>query len=271
VSGTARKTAERIDPEHFDTREEYLLYLRHAFAYEFAKARLKPSDCVLEVGTGEGYGTNLLAGVAQRVVGLDIDEDTVVHAVRKYGSDRVQFRLYDGQEIPFEDASFTAAVSFQVIEHVRDDARHVSEIRRVLKPGGMLVLTTPNRNNRLRPGQKPWNRFHIREYDPRGLETTLKRRFRDVSVWGICGNEEVQSIEKARVAWALRGGPVGTVRRNLPEPIKVFAGAALNYLRRVVAGRGQSKDFVGRYSLSDFHVTTDRVEDSLDLLAVCHA
>lgn len=264
------KTAERIAPERFDTREEYLLYLRHAYAYEYAKSRIKSTDEVIEVGSGEGYGTNLLSGAAARVVGLDIDKATVEHASKKYASDKVRFALYDGSAIPFADRSFDVAVSFQVIEHIRDDAGHVAEIRRILKPGGVLVLTTPNRNYRLHPGQKPWNRFHIREYDPHQLEATLRRTFPDALVLGIRGSEEVQAIEKARVAWALKGGPLSTLRRSLPEPLKLFLGGVLGALRRVTHRGPSRKDYVDAYSLKDFHVINERVEESLDLLAVCH-
>jgi len=263
------RTAERIDPGRFNTREEYLVYLRHAFAYEYAKSRVNPTDDVVEVGAGEGYGTSLLSQAAARVVGLDIDKATVEHASRKYGSARVSFSLYDGTTIPLPDNSFDMAVSFQVIEHIRDDTGHVVEACRILKPGGTLVLTTPNRNYRLKPGQKPWNRFHIREYTPRGLEEVLKRSFSDVSVWGICGNAEVQAIERARVAWALRGGPKAALRRALPEPVKTLIGAALGFYNRAVKGRSSTVDFTAAYSLEGFHVTHDRVDESLDLLAVC--
>lgn len=264
------KTAERIDPERFDTREEYLLYLRHRFAYEYAKLRIRPADAVIEVGSGEGYGTNLLSERAARVVGLDIDRATVEHASKKYASEKVRFALYDGSAIPFPDSTFDLAVSFQVIEHIRDDAGHVAEICRILKPDGILVLTTPNRNYRLRPGQKPWNRFHIREYDPQQLEATLRKSFPDALVMGIRGSEEVQAIEQARVAWALKGGPLSAIRRSLPEPLKLFLGKLLTTLRTVVHGGPPRQDFSAAYSLSDFHVITDGVEESLDLLAVCH-
>jgi len=264
------KTAERIDPERFDTREGYLLYLRHAFAYQYAKSRIKPTDEVIEVGSGEGYGTKLLCEAAARVVGLDIDKATVGHATAKYGSDKVGFSLYDGRTIPFADNSFDLAVSFQVLEHIRDDAGHVAQICRILKPGGMLVLTTPNRNYRLHPGQKPWNRFHIREYDPQQLAGTLRQSFAEVSVLGVRGSDGVQAIERARVAWALRGGPLSAVRRSLPEPLKLFLGAVLGTLRRAARGRAPREDFRNTYSLSDFHVISERVgEESLDLLAVC--
>jgi len=264
------KTAERIDPERFDTREEYLLYLRHSFAYEYAKSRIRPTDEVIEVGSGEGYGTSLLSQAAARVVGLDIDKATVEHASQKYASNKVRFALYDGSTIPSPDSTFDLAVSFQVIEHIRDDAGHVAEICRILKPDGILVLTTPNRGYRLHPGQKPWNRFHIREYDPQQLEATLRKSFADVLVLGIRGSEEVQAIERARVAWALKGGPLSAIRRSLPEPLKLFLGGVLGTLRKVTHPDSSTRDFINAYSLNDFHVINDGVGESLDLLAVCH-
>jgi SAM-dependent methyltransferase len=264
------KTAERIDPERFDTREEYLLYLRHRFAYEYTKSRIRPTDEVVEVGSGEGYGTSLLSETAARVVGLDIDEATVEHASGKYASDKVGFALYDGNTIPFPDNTFDLAVSFQVIEHIRDDAGHVAQICRILKPGGILVLTTPNRNYRLLPGQKPWNRFHVREYDRQQLQATLRRSFPDTLVLGIRGSEEVQAIERARVAWALKSGPMTAIRRSLPEPMKLLLGDVLGVLRKVTRPGSSTKDFITTYSLGDFHVISEGVEQALDLLAVCH-
>ncbi len=264
------RTAERINPERFDTREEYLLYLRHRFAYEYAKSCTRPTDEAIEVGSGEGYGTSLLSEAAARVVGLDIDRATVEHASAKYASDKVRFELYDGNTIPFPDNTFNLAVSFQVIEHIRDDTGHVAQIHRILKPGGVLVLTTPNRNYRLLPGQKPWNRFHIREYDPEQLAATLHKIFPDAQVLGIRGSDQVQAIERARVAWALKGGPMSAIRRSLPEPLKLLLGDVLGVVRKATHPGSPARDFLTAYRLDDFHVINQGVEESLDLLAVCH-
>jgi SAM-dependent methyltransferase len=168
--------------------------------------------------------------------------------------------------MPFADGSFDAAVSFQVIEHVRDDAAFVSEIRRVLKPGAVVLLTTPNRTYRLRPGQKPWNRFHLREYSAPELEALLRGSFRQNAVWGIRGSDEVQEIEHARVRWALRRGPVSMIRRAMPEPVRQLLG------RMAGAARGARKgteNWEAKYGLNDYYVIKERLEESLDLLAVC--
>jgi SAM-dependent methyltransferase len=263
------KTTERIDPEQwFTSREEYLLYLRHEFAYEYALTLVKPDDSVLEVGSGDGYGTAMLARAAACVVGLDVDAETVDHASAKYGSGKVSFKLYDGTRMPFEESSFDMAVSFQVIEHVADVPGYVAELHRVLKPGGTLALTTPNRTYRLKPGQKPWNRFHLREYDPAGLAVVLKASFPSVNVWGIRGSDEMQAIEHARVAWALRSGPVSVLRRAMPEPARRFAGRIQNLLSGART-RWSQPDFRTQYGLADYFIIKEEVGQSLDLLAVC--
>src|SRR4030042_7005749 len=176
MTTSIRKTGERMIPEDFESKQEYLIYLRLLFAYEYAKKKTSKRESVLEVGSGEGYGTSSLSKKVKKIVGIEVNKEAVNHASQKYGSEKCLFKYYDGISIPFADRSFDVVVSFQVVEHVQDDKNFLSEIYRVLKKGGELILTTPNRIYRLRHGQKPWDRFHIREYYPSGLEKILKRK-----------------------------------------------------------------------------------------------
>lgn len=242
-----RHTVERIHPEHFRTREKYLLYLRHVFAYKYARAQARKTDIVLEVGCGDGYGTCLLADAVAETVAIDVDPRTVAHAERRHASDTCRFQHYDGVRIPFDEASFDLVVSMQVIEHVEDDHHFVAEACRVLKPGGRFLLTTPNRTHRVLPGKPPWNKFHVREYYPHELGSVLSKGFSDARVLGIHGDAEARRIEVERVQqrWSFR--------KMIPEPFK-----------RVLDG-----DVRQRYGLHNFFVAEDHVEDSLDLLGVC--
>lgn len=243
---TPRNTVERIHPRYFTTKEKYLLYLRHVFAYEEARRRIGTSAGVLEIGCGDGYGTAILAEQAARVTAVDVEAETVAHAAAQYPDAGIDFRTYDGERLPFDAGSFDAVVAFQVIEHVEDDAGFVAEAHRVLRPGGVLLVTTPNRAHRVPPGEPLWNPFHVREYLPDELETVLRTVFTQVEVAGIRGEAEVQRIEHARV----RRGP--SLRKMIPEPVRAWFDG----------------DVAARYSTACFFVTRDAA-DGLDLLGMC--
>jgi len=258
------KSTERIIPGQWQgTVEEQILYLRHVYAYEFALTMLTPGLDVLEIGSGDGYGAEMLSRAGARVTGIDLSTDAVAHAGEKHQAANLAFVAYDGVHMPFADDRFGLAVSFQVIEHVEDVPLYLAEIRRVLAPGGTLVITTPNRVYRLKPGQRPWNRFHLREYDAAGLRRELAACFPDVRVWGIKGSEEIQRIEHARVAWALKSGPAASLRRVMPEWLRRLAGRLLKHPspRPDATGPG--------FTTADYSVVKEDVDSSLDLLALC--
>jgi SAM-dependent methyltransferase len=264
-------TGERLIPQQARTRDDHLLVLRHLFAYEFARRALSDCGTVLDLGCGEGYGTALLSQAVGDIVGLDVDEAAIAHAASRYTSANCRFRRHDGERLPFEDAAFDAVVSFQVIEHVPGDRLYVSEASRVLKPGGRLILTTPNAANRLAPGHRPWNRFHVREYRAAELGDLLAGAFAGVDVLGITACPEIHEIEMARVRQSRRIvalDPLG-LRRALPGGLAPLA----NRIARRLVPRGRREaapeDWATRYSVADFDVTRDDTAHCLDLLAVC--
>lgn len=257
---TTAKTGERMVPELYRSEADYILYLRHLFAYETASAELRSSDAVIDIGCGAGYGTRLLSNRARHVTGVDVSTDAVTAARAAYGSDACVFSAYDGVRLPFVNAQFDAATSFQTLEHVIDDSRFVADAGRVLKPGGLLVLTTPNRTTRLRDGQRPWNRFHVREYSSRQLESLLSESFGTVRMLGVRANVRMEQVENARVASAQRIArldPLGI--RRFVAPLAV----AITSPRPVPA--------VGAWphKVSDFYATEEDRDAGCDLLAIC--
>jgi len=266
-----RKTGERIIPEDIESRVEYLLYLRHLYAYEFARNMMAKNSLVLEVGCGEGYGSHLLSRHVKKVVGLDINAKTINHASNKYCSQNCIFKTYDGVNIPYKNNIFDAVISFQVIEHIQDDTNYVSEIHRVLKQKSIFILTTPNRTYRLNPGQRPWNRFHVREYSANSLKDLLGNMFSDVKIWGICGNDEIQKIEIERVKQILRINSLDpfNLRRLIPESLKPKAISLLKKMARRNQESENNRTFLDKYKIKDFSITKNHLENSLDLLGIC--
>ncbi|HWF86466.1 MAG TPA: class I SAM-dependent methyltransferase [Vicinamibacterales bacterium] len=260
---TTVMTGERILPDACRSEAEYILYLRHLFAYRTATAAFKSSDAVLDIGCGAGYGTRMLADRARRAVGVDVVPDAVAQASAAFASANCVFQLYDGDRLPFEDRGFDAATSFQTIEHVSDDNRFVAEAARVLKPGAPFVLTTPNRAMRLREGQRPWNRFHVREYTSTELESLLARHFGSVEMRGVRASAAVEQVERARVRFAQRVAsldPLGLLR-IVPAALL----ARLGRLRR----RTPSTSSTWPHVVEDFHATPEDRDTGFDLLAIC--
>ena len=270
---TARlpNTGERMVPEDLPSVEDYVLYLRHLFAYRIAGEWLPPEARVLDVGVGEGYGSRLLAEGRRKVVGLDVDAATVFHAARQSSSGGCSFALGKGDELPFPADAFDAIVSFQVIEHVGDDHRFVSELARVLRSEGVALLTTPNRALRLAPGRRPWNRFHCREYTHEDLRSLLSSAFAAVEILGLDASPGVRQLELARLRWIRRLvalDPLG-LRRHLPGSV---ANSLRNAGYRILLRRSQDEGPVSwsaRYSLSDFFLADTSLRTSLDLVAIC--
>ncbi len=258
---TAVKTGERMVPELYRSEADYILYLRHLFAYETAAARLNATDAVLDVGCGAGYGTRLLSNHARHVTGVDVSADAIEAATTAYGSASCAFMTYDGARLPFADGQFDAATSFQTIEHVQDDRSFVAEAARVLKPGAPFVLTTPNRATRLRDGQRPWNRFHVREYSSTQLAGVLSKSFSEVEVLGVRASARIEEVERARVASAQRLvalDPFG-LRHLVAAPLMALRGR----LRPAPAGGSWP------HSVADFYATAEDRDNGCDLLAVC--
>jgi SAM-dependent methyltransferase len=144
-------------------------FRRHEAAYSLLSSELA-GDRLLEVGVGEGYGADLLAPSFHQTVVLDYDADAIGHVARRYP--QLRSCRANLAALPFAAASFDVLVSLQVVEHVWDCHQFLRECRRVLRPGGRLVLSTPNRltfSPGLGRGEQPANPFHHREFDPAEL------------------------------------------------------------------------------------------------------
>ncbi len=212
-------------PDSVQSPYERALLSRHVFAYSQVTGRyIDKGDRLLEIGCGEGYGSALMAGKAGSVTAIDSGADAVAHAAEKYKAGNLEFKAYAGEVLPFQDGEFDKVVSFQVIEHVKDPSAFVKETARVLKPGGRLYLTTPNRVHRLKEGQKPWYKFHIREFSAGEIPPLLSPFFRSCKVGFISVPPEYFEMEKkvARIATlAQKLDPLG-LRDRIPYGLKQF-------------------------------------------------
>jgi ubiquinone/menaquinone biosynthesis C-methylase UbiE len=150
---------------------------RYAFASEYVKGKV-----ILDIASGEGYGSTMLSYGADYVYGIDIDVKSVEHAKQKYKSKNVEYKVGSCTDIPLHDSSVDIVVSFETIEHITDHDQMMSEVRRVLKPGGKLIISSPDKNLQLVPESE--NPFHWKELTPEELEALLKKYFNNVVLMG---------------------------------------------------------------------------------------
>lgn len=177
-------TAERVSREASDN----FVFQRSLLAYHAAAQRI--AGDVLEIGTGAGYGIEVVAPHARRFVTLDKHAPAPELLARP----DVEFRQAVVPPLEFPDESFDCVISFQVIEHIRDDRRFVHEIHRVLRPDGRFIVTTPNAPMSLT--RNPW---HVREYTAAELQQLLGSVFSQVEPLGVFGNDRVaEYYEKNR-------------------------------------------------------------------------
>lgn len=212
----------------------YVIYIMHAASYRFAEPYCTGRR-VLDLGCGSGYGAARIAGVASAVTGVDIAADAIAFAKARYAAPNLDYRqVVADAALPFDDGSFDVVLSFQVIEHVVDEAGYLREARRVLRPGGVLILITPDRQHRLLPGQRPWNRWHLREYSADRLIALVSPVLEVVSTLRMGAAPEIADIELRRYRWT-KWVTLPVTLPFLPESLR---RCGLDLLHRI---KGQGK------------------------------
>ncbi|MEN6441517.1 MAG: methyltransferase domain-containing protein, partial [Syntrophobacter sp.] len=156
--------------------------VEHVHRYLFARHLVRGLD-VLDIASGEGYGSAFLAQTAHSVTGVEIDPEVVEHARGAYVAQNLRFIEGSAQSIPLDDESVDCVVSFETIEHFYDHEKFFGEIRRVLKPGGKLIISSPNRDV-YSPPRGPFNPYHVRELSLKDFENLIRASFDHVMLLG---------------------------------------------------------------------------------------
>lgn len=177
-------TAQRVSTELSDN----FVFQRSRLAYHHAASQVFGN--VLEIGTGSGYGVEIIAPHATHFT--TIDKHTPPAGALQGAN--VEFRKAVVPPLPFADNSFDCVISFQVIEHIKKDKVLVSEVERVLRPGGKFIVSTPNATMSLT--RNPW---HVREYTSDEFHALLAQKFSSVEALGVAGDEKIMEYyEKNR-------------------------------------------------------------------------
>ena len=257
---TGERTVPGVPEENYFFRRHEVVYSACLRWYAAAAGPRPPAGTrppgprsVLDAGSGEGYGGALLAAAAPgaTVVGVDYDGASVTHAALAHGGGRTAYVRGALTALPLGDATCDLAVSLQVLEHIWTPAALLGEVVRVTRPGGVIVLSTPNRLT-FSPGlgrrERPANPFHCREYDPAELAAELARWAPSCHLSSLAG---VRHGPRLR-AWESEHGPLVGAQQAAP-PDRWTAGLA-----RLVAG----------VEAADFEIGAADLDGSLDLVAV---
>ncbi len=169
-------TGERVVPGFVDAD----LFNEHMARYRFA-ARLASGRRVLDAGCGSGYGSAELARVAGTVTAIDFSAEAISYASEHFHASNLSYQTGDCLSLP--DGPFDLIVAFEVIEHLAQWQRFLEEARRTLAPGGLFVVSTPNKlyyaESRGESGDNP---FHVHEFEYQEFRSALEALFPNVVI-----------------------------------------------------------------------------------------
>lgn len=168
--------------------------------YEYALSHIRPNDTILDVAAGMGAGSNVLSRFGNTVHGLELCEEHLKFAQKKYNKENIFFHLGDGQDMPFTDDEFDLAVSAHTMEHIPNDRKFLEELARVLKPEGKLIIEVPLRVRKpFVHNDDPFMKDHEREYIVEELVSLCSDYFTVKEKFGVCRGFYA-NIEMARNA-----------------------------------------------------------------------
>ncbi|MBK1617750.1 hypothetical protein CKO42_04625 [Lamprobacter modestohalophilus] len=231
-------TALEFTGERFIPGTEGAIEFEHWHRYLLAQA-ISADQRVLDIACGEGYGSAALAESAAQVIGVDIDPASIAHARTRYQADNLQFLVGDCTAIPLPDAVVDLIVSFETIEHHTRHAEMMREIKRVLQPDGVLLISSPDRYfySEL-PGTT--NPYHVKELDEAEFKQLVESHFRSVRYFGqrVCHGSLIlpQGTAASMKTYTNGAGTLLSCEAGLAAPIFWLALASDGQLPDLPAG-----------------------------------
>jgi GT2 family glycosyltransferase/SAM-dependent methyltransferase len=205
----------------------------HLHRYLLARDFCRGLD-VLDVSSGEGYGSAFLAQTARSVIGVEIDPDVVKHARSAYVAPNLRFLEGDARQLTLPDACMDVIVSFETIEHFYEHDAFMTEIRRVLRPGGRFVVSSPERDV-YSPAGLPPNPYHVRELTRFEFSELLHGTFKYVALLGqrpllgsalIAEDRNLAAMAFPVLTFERRGVDSFEASEGLPRPVYLLAVAS---------------------------------------------
>ena len=263
-------TGERFVPWANEAAVAYEHLHRYIWASNLVRGKR-----VLDLASGEGYGANLLAAEAAFVCGVDIDRQSVEHAAHRYSRPNLQFLQGDITEVPVSgSAAFDVIVCFEAIEHIAEQGKLMQEVTRLLKPEGLFIVSTPNKNI-YRAGPEEANPFHVKELTFDEFHDLLSARFSSVqylaqkvhpasTMWPIGASTDValQEFDIARVNKEFQ--TIAHDQRVAEYYVAIASGGGVvSVVGSVLVDHSDELIRVTDYKLAEFQEQVDQRDEAL--------
>ncbi len=243
-------TEERIMPNYSNG-----LFISHLMRYYFA-LQFAVNKVILDAGCGAGYGCDLLSRVAQKIIGVDYSQEAIDYAKKHYSCPNLKLRTMNLLALDFNEDTFDLVTCFEVIEHIREDHTLLKKISHILKPNGVLVMSTPNQlTDRLH--MKSMNTktlSHINLMSPKKFRTRLSRFFPIVKLYGQ--RRKARTSPYAFYSFLKRFDVLNLRLR-------------LSYKKRESALRRLGVEIKEVPSLEDFEISKGMIRQCQTIVAVC--
>jgi len=258
MAGSKKQHNTKLTGERFypDLEGGGVAEIEHTERYRLATRFVKESRLCLDAACGTGYGTAIIAEFAKKVVGVDIADDAITYARNHFLKPNVVFERMDLNEMRFPDDYFDCIVSFETLEHINDHENLLNQFRRILKPGGMLAISTPDINVSHRLPSR--SSFHVHELGQEEFMSLLDKYF---VIDKLFGQKIIQPLDwlqrlTAKLVPFLQKFDVLKLRKILPgQIIKNYTSYATNPI----------KDY--KIHELNLHYKNDKF---VNLIAICH-
>ncbi len=230
--------------------QRYLIY-ESLCRYNFAKSYCNEKK-ILDIGCGEGFGIARLADVAQEAIGIDCSGEAIEYASANFKIPNLKFIKMDCTKLDFDNEAFDLITAFEVIEHLREPEKFLSETVRALKNNGMMILSSMQRHGKRSSG----NPFHIKEYSAAELKQVLLVYYKDVELFAQYCVRRMNPIQKFIMNLDSRG-----ILRSMRQRLKS------NIIAKIERAIGTTPP--GEVAEEDFIITKEDSRKSSFTIAIC--